>query len=184
MGERLFKTELSRVTRFEECKLQRIHLEFRRWTGKHWWEGRSVPPTWTSKPEVMDPLNHKGTIAEVAILSLLQKQGWECRWVNNFSRSFMKGLPVLTKPEPLPDKQKKLFDKIVQKVGRRKGFWDILAWQGNKLLFIESKGPRDTMKPAQWIWLGVASELCPSAEFVIVEWSYHCLKSKNGGALL
>ena len=80
---------------------------------------------WSSK----DYLNHHGKplFAELVILRMLEKDGWEGIRVNNFSRQFLKGMPKNTPPCKLPAEAQRMFDRIVQENGRRRGCWDVFA---------------------------------------------------------
>lgn len=70
--------------------VRRQLLGFEKWKGKK----PDLPRIWSSKGY----LDHKGEplFAELMILRALQRDRWEGVWVNNFSRTFQKGLPKLS----------------------------------------------------------------------------------------
>jgi hypothetical protein len=157
------------------CKAQKLYMRFNRWLGEHWWLGKDVDPRWTIKSEIECPIGKEPTVAEIAILHLLEADGWQGRWVNNFApfaRRFMVGLPVITEPVPLEPEPLVIYQQIVSRNGGIGGFWDVFAWRGSDYVFVESKGRGDTISDAQWQWLAAASSVVPQATFFIVEWRY------------
>ena len=140
---------------------------------------RSEKPWPGSRPEFpckvpnKQPLQFGGRPmwAEFILLRLLESDGWAGVWVKNWGgRAFWRnpGEPV-----ELPKTAADVFQRIEQRVaGRGGGCWDIFAWCGADVLFIESKKRgRDRLRPTQLTWLeGALAEGMPLSTFAIVEW--------------
>jgi len=142
-------------------------LGFEAWKGKK--PGR--PRIWSGKGY----LNHKGEplFAELVILRTLEQEGWEGVWVNNFSRTFQKGLPKVSRVYDLPVKVRKVFEQIENRNGGRGGCWDVFAWRKGEVMFAEAKrSRRDAIRPKQRAWLQAALEVgIPLSSFIIMEWT-------------
>jgi hypothetical protein len=146
-----------------------------RWTGP-------VPASFASVPD-KPPLEFEGEPiwAEFLVLRLLTRAGWEGVWVNSWKRAIWRDV---MDPVELPADQGALFARIAQRshamlaeTGKAakgrwsgRGCWDIFAWRGAEVLFIESKQhERDCMRESQRIWLDSACAEGVSG-FAIVEW--------------
>ena len=137
-------------------------MRFREWARKNEkgtplnLEGRPID-TYHRKPV----LDYRGepVFAELAILRLLESEGWEGRWVDSFGGvKFRTGL--LDRPLcVLPAGPKALFDKIASAKGSRGGCWDVFAWRGKEFLFAEAKRVKeDKIRDASYRY----SRPCPS----------------------
>jgi len=143
----------------------------RRLMGFEGWKGAEpeLPRIWSSKGY----LSHDGKplFAELVILRMLEKDGWEGVWVNNFSRQFLKGLPKDTSPCKLPAHAQRMFDRIVEKNGGRRGCWDVFAWRGKAFAFAEAKTGQDRIRESQRAWLDSALQVgLTLSAFLVVEW--------------
>jgi hypothetical protein len=90
---------------------------------------------------------------EFAIVRRLEAAGWGATWRKNWQgAAFWSDIAVTFDPPP---KVLALFDRIAAVAGA--GAWDILAWKGNDVLFVESKQyGSDKLTPNQRRWLEVA----------------------------
>jgi hypothetical protein len=138
------------------------------------WRGQSLDGaqkgSYKIKPLV--EIDGEPLFGELAILRLLQKDGWDGVWVDTYHGYFWKGLPDQAVPCSLPATAQDIYDRIVARHGKRGGFFDVFAWRGRKLLFAEYKGEGDKLKPNQVSWIGaaVASGISPSS-FLLVEYN-------------
>jgi len=140
-------------------------IRFPKWLGKPLDEKQKG--SYKIKPLVQ--IDEEPLFGELAILRLLQKNGWDGVWVDTYHNKFWKGLPDRTAPCSLPEKPKEVYDKIVARHGKYGGFFDIFAWHGQKFLFAEYKGEGDKLKPNQisWIAAAVSSGISPSSLLLI-----------------
>lgn len=79
------------------------------------------------------------------------------------------------KPVNIPDNLQELRRKLIQRRGGVwGGRWDVWAWRGNKLLFVEVKQPKEKgLDPDQVAWLQAAlDEGVPLSAFVVLKWLY------------
>lgn len=110
--------------------------------------------------------------AEIAVSRLLKQSGFEdAVWVDTYRRKFRTAMPPSACN--LPSHIHRLHDQIFKtNNGRRGGCWDVLAWRGSELLFVECKRRgKDQMTDSQGRWLAAALKVGLSAEnFAICEW--------------
>jgi hypothetical protein len=99
------------------------------------WHGTPIRDTYNNKA-VIDFEGHP-LFAELAILKMLEKDGWSGVWVDSYRNKYRVGLPEDVAPIGLPLEQRKIIERIREKVGRRGGCWDVFAWKGDKIRFIE-----------------------------------------------
>ena len=106
--------------------------------------------TYTNKPLVH--IDGEDLFGELALLRLLQKDAWDGVWVDTFHGNgrealFWTAMPhrsVSIQLEP-SSAGRHIYDRIKDhRYGRIGGFFDILAWRGEELIFIEYKGPSDS----------------------------------------
>lgn len=158
----------------ETVSIRKCFLHFKRWE----------PPTGDTYGRKVE-LNYAGerVFAELAIVRLLERDGFDAVWVNpRFGRT--KFWRALWTEHPLPSHVRELYDEIIQKNdNRRGGCWDVLAWKQDAYLFIESKQKsrdyKDRIRPSQRRWLDAAMRagIAPSC-FVVCEWdAQHCGQS-------
>jgi hypothetical protein len=147
-----------------------------RWTGP-------VPKSFASVPK-KPPLLFEGepVWAEFIVLRLLAYSGWQGVWVKNWKgQAFWRNV---MDPVELAADQAALFARIAQKSRAMRraetgkapkdrwggGCWDIYAWRGTEVLFVESKQHKqDHVRETQRIWLNCARSKGVS-NFAIVEW--------------
>lgn len=101
--------------------------------------GAPISDTYGNKA-VLD-VDGQPLFAELAILRMLEKQGWHCVWVDTYRRNFRRAMPPNS--EELPPPAKAAFDSIVEaNAGRRSGSFDVFAWKGNEFLFAEMQAKK------------------------------------------
>jgi hypothetical protein len=115
------------------------------------------------------------TWAEYVIVRLLERSGWEARWIKNWSG----GREFCTEPgrsRDLPQVPGNVFAALHRRAVqlRGAGSWDIFAWSGDDYLFLESKKHRssDRLNSNQIAWLEAAiDEGFSSDQFAVVEYN-------------
>jgi len=127
--------------------------------------------------------------AELAILRLLEGDGFEGVWVSaygggKFHRSMEGFVKEMSKNEEknlnetervLPPFLRRIYAKIVESKGNCKGCWDVLARKGDTYLFVEAKQNsrsfKDQVRHSQAAWLEAALDSGISeSSFVVAEW--------------
>jgi hypothetical protein len=124
--------------------------------------GDVLPRTYTTKPLV--DVDGEPLFGELAIVRWLQKDGWDAIWIDSYHdrgqhKSFWQGLPGRSAPYDLTQAPRawEMYKRIVQaNGGRAAGFFDVLAWQGERLLFVEYKAAGDRPKDNELSWLQAA----------------------------
>lgn len=132
-------------------------------------------------PEIKDTYNHKAVVdfegaplfAELAILRILQQGGWSGVWSDSYRNKYRVDLPEKMDPVLLPPAQQKLIDSIKKRTGKRGGCWDVFAWRGSSVRFIESKrSKKDELRANQFLWLEAALGMgIPAESFLLAEWN-------------
>jgi len=154
--------ELPRVGRAVELPTMLRHE--RQWKGDIPASLRLVP----NKPTLC--FDGQATWAEFILLRLLERDRWVGAWVKNWG-----GLAFWRGPcnaIELSATASALFQRIQARTAGRGGCWDIFAWRGDEVLFVESKQRgRDRLRLTQRTWLENSLEEGVSlSSFVIVEW--------------
>ena len=146
------------------------------------WRGQPLPDTFGGKPT----LDYAGEacFAELVILRIFQAAGWSARWVDTYGAARLRPRFLTTwsseglkaqRHRPITNTRvQRLLDSIAQ--ANRSTYsrcWDIIAWQGNEIIFAESKlRGHDRLRASQrrWFAAGIAAGLSPES-FLVVEWS-------------
>lgn len=132
------------------------------------WRGSPIADTYGGKAVL--ELDGEPVFAEIAILRLLQKAGWDGVWIDTYRRRFRQSLPP--RSCVLPARAQDFLDKA--NAGRKwpPGSWDVFAWKNAEFLFVESKRKgKDAIRQSQIVWLGSAlNSGIPLDWFVIFEW--------------
>ena len=133
------------------------------------WKGVALEDTYGGKAVV--EVDGEPLFAELAILRLLEADGWDGVWVDTYRRTFRRGLPGSPAAE-LPRQRRESFNAIVGENGGTRGCWDVFAWRGDVEVFAEAKRRgRDRMRPNQHRWLASALRAgVPVDAFGVVEW--------------
>ena len=145
-----------------EVELPRAMPVFRRWTG-------AMPTdTFNGKP-VLD-FNGEMAFAELVILGLFQRDGWDGRWIDSYRRKYRIGYWGQNVTKDLPPSKRSTLDLIRPEWG---GCFDVFCWRGETILFAEAKWKaHDRIRPTQRAWLEAALDAGISVEsFLVVEWS-------------
>jgi hypothetical protein len=134
------------------------------------WRGPAIDDTYGGKM-VLD-LEGEPLFAELVILRLLDREGWTGVWVDSYRRRFRTALSTRVPPASLSDPIAVIYETIERASGRRWGCWDVLAWRGAEVRFVEAKRTRrDRVRPSQLRWLDAALGFgIPLDAFLLVEW--------------
>lgn len=132
-----------------------------------------APSCWApNKPAVM--LDGVATWPEYVLLRLLERAGWEGRWIKNWGagREFCIDLGHASE---LPGSASRMFASIHERAEALggAGSWDVFAWNGSRYLFIESKQHRssDRLSDNQCAWLEAALDQGVASDcFAVVEY--------------
>jgi hypothetical protein len=133
------------------------------------WSGEFTGDTYGNKPL----LDVDGTpmFAELAILRLFQKDGWEGVWVDTFRKWYRtawgdEGVVRLS------GERLRLLKAIREKAGSASGCFDVFCWKDDAVVFAESKRrSKDEIRQTQLVWLEAAMQTgLDASAFLIVEW--------------
>jgi hypothetical protein len=122
------------------------------------WQGAPFVDDFGKKSAAMIELNGEHLFAELAVLRLLEQDGWEGRWVNTYggggevwkyltrwddvARTEQKTRPIQH------DEARQLLARLAgfNKPRRYKGCWDVYAWRNGEIAFVECKrtSPKQT----------------------------------------
>lgn len=155
------------------------------------WEGAPFADDFGKKAAGMVELDGEHLFAELAVLRLLEAQGWSGRWVNTVGAggevwkylTHWADVPraeqrnrVLEEEEP-----RQVLAGVARRAKKRyAGCWDVYAWRGGEFAFLQTK--RVTSKAAvevaapQADWLQTAllfgDERIKVDSFAFVQWDY------------
>lgn len=164
-----------------------VSMRFPRWTGE------PFSDDFGKKTSGMIDLDGEHLFAELAVLRLLQRDGWDGRWVSTYStrseiwkyltewrdvpRAEQRSRPI-EDPEP-----RQLLARIagLNKPARYAGCWDTFAWKGSDFAFLQCrrKAPTktgDLLKREEEDWLRSSLYLgdprVSAKSFCFVQWDY------------
>lgn len=163
-----------------------LFLRFPRWTGPQFVDD------FGKQSAGMVELDGEHLFAELAVLRLLEKEGWSGRWVNTYSgrgevwKFLTEWRDVLRdeqKNRPIEEAEpRQLLARIAGLNGRARyrGCWDTFAWKGQDFVFLQCKrtAPKanDTVKAEQESWLRSALYLgdrrISLRSFCFLQWDY------------
>ena len=105
--------------------------------------------------------------AEVEIVKRLRAAGWEAAWVQAFRCGRQTWARYI---RDWPDFPATVL-RIPGEAGHQGGHPDVIAWLGQRVIAIESKGPGDALKPSQVEWFAKAlrAGIAPG-DIGLVEW--------------
>ena len=133
------------------------------------WAGKPVDDTYGGKA-VMD-CNGSPAFAELAIIPVLKEHGFDgAAWVDSYSRCFRDAMPPAKCA--VPPQAQTVYDRIAAINGGRGGCWDVLAWNGEGVTFVECKRKgKDRMTGSQKKWLESSFKARLRLDnFAICEW--------------
>jgi hypothetical protein len=109
--------------------------------------------------------------AEIAVLNLLRKDGFDGVWTDGFRNKFWKSQTEECSLSDLPRHARDCYERIAEaNDGNLDGRWDLLAWKNETLIFVECKR-KDSMTPSEVRWLRAALNAGFGPElFVICKW--------------
>jgi hypothetical protein len=136
------------------------------------WTGKKIDDTYGNKAVL--EFYGKPEFAELGILRLMQKAGWNGVWIDSY-----RGCKYRTQFWPrnsveIPTNWEKLLNRIWEKAGSWAGCFDVFCWKGDEFIFIEAKRQKqDHIRETQKRWLQAAILNCriPLKRFLIVEWT-------------
>lgn len=134
----------------------------------------NLPSTYMVKPAVVS-INNNITFAEIAVVELFRKEGWNAYWVDTFHHKVWTDFLERENENILPSSLLTMFKKIKDNLDSRGGRWDIVAIKGEVTLFLECKAipSHDKIRPFQIKWMKEAIKLgIPKENFIIIEWNY------------
>lgn len=156
------------------------------------WSGPPFVDDFGKKSAAMIELDGEHLFPELAVLRLLEKDGWSGRWVNTYSGGkevwkFLTDWLDLPRTEqktrPIQDDgPRQLLAKIAgfNKPRRYKGCWDVFAWRSSEVAFLQCK--RSTPKAKEFIskdqqeWvrsaLYIGDARVKTDSFCFVQWDY------------
>lgn len=157
--------EILRFSSGEEVHIPKARPAFGQWTGE--FEG----DTYGNKPLV--DMDGEPMFAELAILRLFQKDGWDGVWVDTFSRKYRTAWGE-TGVVRLSGDRLETLRAIHRRAGSASGCFDVYCWRKDLIMFAESKrASKDHIRDTQLRWLEAALRvgLEPSS-FLVVEWFF------------
>jgi hypothetical protein len=188
--EREFRVELSvPITLPAGRMIHDVPGVFMRFT---MWQGAPFTDDFGQKTGAMLELDGEHLFAELAILRLLEKDGWTGRWVNTYGGGgevwkFLTEWKDVPRAEqrnrPIEDSEpRQLLARIAgfNKPRRYKGCWDTFAWRGSEFAFVECKRTspkyKDVVSKQQEEWLRsalyVGDRRISEESFCFVQWDY------------
>ncbi len=157
------------------------------------WSGPAFVDDLGKKAAAFVELDGQHLFAELAVLRLLEREGWEGRWVITTGGAHGEISKLLTRWQDVPRADQKhapiedaaarqLLTGIAHanKPARFAGCWSVFAWRGGAYLFLEcrrasgSKIDPVKAKQVEWMRMALASQpgiLRPDS-FCVVQWDY------------
>jgi hypothetical protein len=154
------------------------------------WQGAPFTDDLGKKTAAMVDLDGEHLFAELAILRLLERDGWEGRWIHTTSKGEIstyladwRDVPRQSqRSRPIQhDGARALLYAIADRSGNRyNGCWSVFAWRENRYAFFEAKRQspknKEALKPAQAAWvraaLSLRQQLMTARDFAVVQWEY------------
>lgn len=156
------------------------------------WSGEPFVDDFGKKGSSMVELDGEHLFAELAVLRLLEKEGWSGRWVNTYgARGEVWKYLTEWKDVPRDEQRNRPIEEAeprqllagvaaLNRPARYKGCWDLFAWRGTDFAFFECKRttPRskDAVTTDQENWLRAAlftgDPRLSLQSFCFVQWDY------------
>lgn len=150
-----------------------------------WPAGRPRPMDTKGNKPLVDT-GGRASFGELAVLEAFLREGWDGRWIDNYPLpptfrvaywdDQLGKLPRAAANVALPPAPRAVYDSICMEAGdpRGGGAWDLIAWRGAEMVFVEAKkrASGDKIRDAQLRWLEAASRLgIPAQCFLLAEWT-------------
>src|SRR5215210_4038904 len=147
-----------------EIRIPKTKPTFKKWVGDF------AEDTYGSKP-ILD-VQGEPLFAELAILRIYQKDGWEGVWVDTYRGKYRTSWG--DDGVKLPPDKIRLLQEIYARAGSRAGCFDVFCWKDDSVVFAESKCKRkDRIRATQLRWLEAAIDSgVPLDSLLVVEWSF------------
>jgi hypothetical protein len=128
----------------------------------------SLPATYTVKPLVT--FHGAAMFGELAVLRWLEVDGWEGVWLDTFhARKAWREMPTRAAPVELPPVPRARYDAIVAaNGGRASGSFDVMAWRGAHIIFVEYEGPDERPSRNRARWIDAALDAGTSANDLLI----------------
>jgi len=131
------------------------------------WAGEQPIETYGSKT-VLD-YEGRPAFAELAILWTLTDAGWDGAWVDTFGGRYRSGFWDNAPDVVLPAHVLELLSRIGTRAGGHGGAFDVVAWRGASVVFVEAKRcGRDRLRASQRRRMAAAE--AEGAVLLLVEW--------------
>lgn len=105
--------------------------------------------------------------AEVEIVKRLRRAGWEAAWFQAFKCGRRRWSAYIADAVDLPP----AVQHVQRHAGGSAGHPDVIAWRGERVVAIESKGPGDRLKDSQIQWFARARDIGVRLDdMAVVEW--------------
>lgn len=154
----------------ESIEVKKYFLKFKAWQG-------DKPVFDFGRKPIID-FDNEACFAELAILRLFLKNGWQGAWVETYGGThFLNSMPtswsLKSEHIPIPDEKENLL-KTIWKNGKTKACFDVLLWRDNQVLFCEAKRiKKDRLTEAQKKFIqGALACRIPLSSFLVVEWDF------------
>lgn len=160
----------------EEIQVPKSNVLFEKWAGN--------PIENTFGGKTLLNVNNKPSFAELAIVDLFVKEGWEARWICTYGRGKQNPLFLKEwKDENLKNQENSPIEEVwvmdlLNKIALLNnnsfsGCWDVIAWKEDKIIFVESKRlKKDSIRQTQINWLEAGLK-CGLSEtnFLVMQWN-------------
>jgi len=135
------------------------------------WSGEFTGDTYGNK-SLLD-VDGVPMFAELAILRIFQKDGWNGVWVDTFRKKYRTSWGEEGVVRLSGDKLQ-LLKAIHQRAGSASGCFDVFCWKDDSVVFAESKRrAKDEIRQTQLAWLDAAMQIgLDASAFLIVEWTW------------
>ena len=126
-----------------------------------------IGKTYLTKPVVLDS-EKNGVWAELALLLIYKKEGYNGIWLDTFHKRFWSSREKLKEFDSLPQKIRNILGS------KRGGLWDLIVWKGDKIKFIESKHLlKDKIRTNQIKFMNSLLKMgFDKEDFIVAEWDY------------
>jgi hypothetical protein len=154
------------------------------------WRGAPFVDDLGKKTAAMIDLDGEHLFPELAILRLLERDGWEGRWIHTTSKGEISTYLTDWKDVPRQEQRSRpiqhdgaraVLYAIADRSGNRYGgAWSVFAWRESRYAFFEAKRQnakdKEKLKPAQAAWvraaLSLRQQFMAATDFALVQWDY------------